>query len=247
MAGTSLTVGTMTTAPDDVVLLAPEEETVPEDEAHLVAVDRFYAGLGARFVGSPDVRVFCRLAWFPDREDTRVRLDPDVMVVRGRPPGHRRSYKQWAEDGVAPFLLIEVVSSEDTDLAYRRRLARARRYGVQQVVLVALFAPGGVRVEHLLAHPDHDDRFRTVSVSVSPDQPIRLPELGIFVAGGTELVVGDEDGVWPDVIAAMTLARRAQAESARAQAESARAQAESARAERLAERLRAAGLDPTED
>ena len=128
---------------DDVVLLAPEEETVPEHDVHRVLVDLLAAGLVALFADRDDVAVFCRLAWFPDRDDTRVRLDPDVMVVFGRPPGPRKRYKAWMEGGVSPAVLVEVWSDDDTDADYRRRLGRARRYGVEEVVIVDPFAPGG--------------------------------------------------------------------------------------------------------
>ena len=219
MAGTPTIPPMQDFADDGVVLLAPEEETVPESAEHQRLVDLLYAGLAARYRDAEDVAVHCRLAWFPDRDDTRVRLDPDVMVVFGRPPGRRKSYRTWAEEGVAPTVLVEVLSEEDTDAEYDRRLRRARASGVAEVVLVAPSAPGGVRVEHLLPDPDDQERFRTVAVSVSPDEPVRVEGLGITCAGGRDLVVADEAGVWPDTPSAMAMARRAEAESARAEAE----------------------------
>lgn len=84
----------------EVVLLAPEEEMVPESGLHEATVDLLRDGLMARFAGRADVAVFCRLAWFPDVTDTRIRLDPYIMVVFGRPPGHRKSYRMWDEEGV---------------------------------------------------------------------------------------------------------------------------------------------------
>lgn len=226
---------------DDVVLLAPEEETVPEDDLHRVLVDLMAAGLGRRFAGAPDVAVFARLAWFPDRSNTRIRLDPDVMVVRGRPPGRRKSYKAWVEDQVAPAVIIEVWSEDDTDADYRTRLERARRYGVQEAVIVAPFAPGGVRVQHLVADPDDPTRFRSAGTSTRPDQLVIVESLGIAMTGGPELLVVDDGQRWPTTAEAFQQARD---ESARAQREAARADQESARAERLLAQLRAAGIDP---
>ena len=252
-------------ADDDVVLLVPEEETVPESAGHQRLVDLLYAGIAARYGDADDVAVHCRLAWFPDSDDTRIRLDPDVMVVFGRPSAGRRSFKSWVENGASPTVLIEVLSEDDTDADYDRRLRRARRYGVEEVILVAPFTPGGVRVEHLVPDPDDPTRFRTVAVSTHPDDPVVVPRLGIRLAGGRDLVVSDEHGPWPDTPTAMARARRADAETARADAETARADAETARAdaettradaeaaradaeaaraERLAARLRAAGIDP---
>ena len=65
---------------DDVVLPAPEEETVPEDDLHRVLVDLLAAGLGRRFATSPDVAAFARLAWFPDRDDTRISVVPAMIM-----------------------------------------------------------------------------------------------------------------------------------------------------------------------
>lgn len=223
----------MSTVDDPVVLLVPEEEFVPEHALHERIVDQVFAGLAARFAERDDVAVHCRLAWFPDRSDTRVRLDPDVTVVFGRPQADRSSYRTWDEDGIPPSIMVEVWSDHDTDADYRRRLNRARSYGVEEAVLIAPFAPGGVRVEHLVGD---DDAFRSVAVSASEADGVVVPRLGITLRGGAELIVSDEHGRWPDTATALRTAR----------AESARADAERARAERLAERLRAAGL-PVDD
>ena len=50
---------------DDVELLVPEEETVPEHDLHRILVDLLAAGLVGRFADAADVAVFSRLAWFP--------------------------------------------------------------------------------------------------------------------------------------------------------------------------------------
>ncbi len=266
-------VGAQAEVEDDVVLLAPEEETVPEHDVHRVMVDLLAAGLVARFAGAQDVAVFSRLAWFPDRSNTRIRLDPDVMVVRGRPPGPRKSFKDWMEDGVVPSVVVEVWSDEDTDADYRRRLGRMHTYGVPEVVIVDPFAPGGVRVEHLRLH---GDGYRVVGSSSSSDRPLVIESLGVTLAGGPELEVREDGRRWPTTAEAFRMAwveadradaearradveagradaegrradaeaGRADAEGRRADAEAGRADAEAQRAERLAARLRAAGIDP---
>jgi Uma2 family endonuclease len=253
---------------DDVELLAPEEEMVPEHDLHRVLVDLLAAGLTARFAGREDVAVFSRLAWFPDRSDTRIRLNPDVMVVRGRPPGPRKSYKAWQEDGIAPAVLVEVWSDDDTDADYRRRLNRALAYGVEEVVIVDPFAVGGVRVEHLRAD---GDRFRSVASTAHADRLVVVESLGVSMAGGDELQVISDGARWPTTAEAFQLARseavradreaaravtehvraetereRAETERERAEAERERAEAERERADRLAAMLRDAGIDAGE-
>lgn len=151
-------------------------------------------------------------------------------VVEGRPPGPRKSYEAWREGGVAPAVLVEVWSDDDTDADYRRRLARARAYGVEEVVIVDPFAAGGVRVEQLVAD---GDRFRSVAFSASPDQLVIIEALGVAMTGGDELAVIEDGQRWPTTAEAFRRLRE----------ETARANREAARAERLAARLRAAGLD----
>ena len=214
-----------------VEMLRPETEPVPEHALHAEIVDLLYAGLRAHFADRTDVAVHERLAWFPEQSNTRIRLDPDVMVVIGRPQLMRKSFKAWAEDGAVPTVLVEVVSEEDTDRSYRERLGRAHRYGVPEVVLIHPFAPGGCYVQHLLAE---EEGYRTRATSTSPDAPVEVPTLGIRLAGGDRLVAEDEYGPWQDTASL--------AEHVRRQTEEARRQGE--RADRLAEALRAAGIDP---
>src|ERR1700733_10791007 len=58
------------------------------------------------------------LFWYPEEKKFPTQsLDPhapDAFVVFGRPPGYRRSYKQWEEDGIAPQVVFEVLSPSNT-------------------------------------------------------------------------------------------------------------------------------------
>ena len=244
-AGARLYRGAMSTVAEEPVLLAPEEEFVPEDDQHVRLVDVLFNGLRERFLDEPAVAVHARLAWFPDAGDTRVRLDPDVMVVRGRPQVTRRSYRQWAEDGVAPQVLLEVVSGSDAEDAYLRRMSRALRHGAQEVVLVRPYAVGGMHVEHLVAQPDATGgpaRWRSTGTSATAETWLPVPSLGIELSGGDGLQVRDESGPWGDPALAIRRARHAEVALAR---QAARTEQEAARADRLAARLRELGVDPS--
>lgn len=225
------TLSDMTTVDEyGVAMLRAETEPVPESEEHARIVDLLFAGLAARF-GTGDIVVTERMAWFPDAEDTAIRLDPDLMVIFGRPKQQRVSYKAWAEEGVAPAVIIEVKSPTDTSHDYDRRLGRAVQHGVTEVLLIDPFAPGVV-VSHLRVEPSVG--LRTVAVSASARSPLTVESLGITLTGGDDLVVSDEHGVWLDTVEQVQSSRSA----------TARAEQESARAERLAEALRQAGIDP---
>ncbi len=219
---------------DDVVLLAPEEGAVPESAEHARLVCFLAAGLHARFRSRPDVAVHERLPWFPDRTSPHIRLDPDILVAFGRPAATRSCYRSWAEEGVPPTIIFEVRSDAGADRDPASGFQRARRYGVEEVVLVSPFTPGGVRVEHLVVDPADTTRFRIRALSGRAEDVIVLDRLGITMAGGRDLLVRDERGLWPDTATAFAAMREQQE----------RADTAEARAERLAAQLRAAGIEP---
>ncbi|MGI9016448.1 MAG: hypothetical protein ACR2HR_04955 [Euzebya sp.] len=133
-----------------------------------------------------------------------------------------------------PELIIEVVSSHDTDSDYVDRLGRARAHGVTEVILISPFTPGGVHVAHLQPHRSDPTRFRTVAASIDASDPILVPVIDVRISGGDRLRVIDEQGEWPSPGQAINGMR----------AEAARADQATARAERLAALLREAGIDP---
>lgn len=57
------------------------------------------------------------------------------MVVFGRPKGDRGSYLQWLEDGIAPQVVIEVLSPGNTLAEMAHKLQFYARYGVEEYYL----------------------------------------------------------------------------------------------------------------
>ena len=55
------------------------------------------------------------------------------MVAFGRPQGDRPSYKQWEEGGIAPQVVFEVLSPNNTALEMTDKLRAYERYGVEEV------------------------------------------------------------------------------------------------------------------
>src|SRR6185369_14096298 len=72
------------------------------------------------------------LFWYPVKGDPKVVQAPDVMVAIGRPKGHRGSYKQWEEDGVAPQIVFEILSPSNTPIGMIPKERFYGRYGVQE-------------------------------------------------------------------------------------------------------------------
>jgi len=70
------------------------------------------------------------LLWYPVEHDRRVHTAPGALVVFGRPKGHRGSYAQFIEGGVAPQLVFEVLSPKNSGPAMARKRAFYGQYGV---------------------------------------------------------------------------------------------------------------------
>jgi Uma2 family endonuclease len=188
------------------------------------------------------------LLWYPVQGDNQTRIGPDVLVALGRPKGPRGSYRQWEEGGVAPQLVVEVLSPNNT----AREMNAKRRFYEQHGVS-----------EYLVLDPDLDDPERAIlEVWVSRDGRLQLADyvheyqstlLGVrFVRKEGRLSVR-----YPDGSPFLTTAQRKAERDALATERDALAterdalaterDASVAKAQRLAERLRALGVDPDEE
>lgn len=181
-----------------------------------------------------DANVFVAgdLLWYPVR-GSLLSTAPDVMVAFGRPKGDRGSYKQWEEDNIAPQVVFEILSPCNTKAEMNRKLLFYNQHGVEEYYLYdpkANELSGWRRSDDLLDVIDPMDQW------VSPLLGIR------FDLTGDELRIFYPDGKIFHTYAEIS----AQLEQANQQVEQANQQVELAqqRAERLAEQLRALGLEP---
>lgn len=87
--------------------------------------------LREQFAGQ-QVFVAGNLFWYPVEGQPRIVLAPDGLVAFGRPPGDRGSYKQWEEENVAPQVVFEVHSPNNTPEEMADKLAFYTRYGVEE-------------------------------------------------------------------------------------------------------------------
>ena len=87
------------------------------------------------FWDDPEVFVASDLLWYPYEGDNRTSIAPDVLVAFGRPKGHRLCYKQWAEVGIAPQVVFEVLSSNNTAVEMSRKLSAYEKFGSEEYYL----------------------------------------------------------------------------------------------------------------
>lgn len=89
-------------------------------------------GLERAFRDDPNVFVAGDLFWYPVEGDNKTRMAPDVMVVVGRPKGHRGSYMQWLEQGVAPQVVFEILSPGNRQPEMTRKALFYEHFGVNE-------------------------------------------------------------------------------------------------------------------
>lgn len=186
-------------------------------------------GLAALFADRPDVFVAGDLLWYPVEGNPKIRAAPDAMVVFGRPPGHRGSYVQCYENGIAPQVVFEVLSPGNTRREMQRKLRFYEQYGVEEYYE---YDPDRGTLGGWLRRDNRLEPIRPMEGWISPRLKIR------FSLEETDLVLYRPDGRRFETFVEL---------DQRVTAERQRAQAEHQRAERLAERLRALGIDPDDE
>jgi len=204
-------------------------------------------GLDALYANDPNVFVAGDLLWYPVEGDNTIRTAPDAMVVFGRPKKDRGSYQQWLENHIAPQVVFEVLSPGNRRMEIVRKLGFFEHYGVEECYIY---------------DPDDGDlsgwqRVHGQWRAIETMNGFTSPRLGVrFALTNGELELYGPDGRRFATFVELSQQRateqqradaeqqRADAEQQRADAEQQRAAAEQQRAERLADQLRALGVEP---
>src|SRR5262249_25019485 len=118
---------------------------------------------------------------------------PDVFVAFGRPPGDRRSYRQWEEGGVAPQVVIDVLSPGNTPEEMEEKDAFYNEHGVEEYYIydpdkdyLSVYIRKGTVLHRRWFHNDF----------VSPRMGIRFalsgPEMQVFYPDGRRFLTFKE-------------------------------------------------------
>jgi Uma2 family endonuclease len=185
------------------------------------------------YADEPNIFIAGDLAWYPVRY-TQKRTAPDVMVVFGRPKGRRGSYKQWLEDNIAPQVAFEILSPSNKDGrgidSLDEKFAFYETYGIQEYYI---YDPDDLKLQ---GWHKHGDRLIEISSMTNWVSPL----LGICFdwVEGAELKLLRPDGQY--FLSSVQLAQRLQQSEIELSLER-------KRSNRLAERLRALGIDPDDE
>ena len=215
--------------------------TYPESDGNPMAdntqqfqwIARLKGGFEYVTAARPDVFVAGDLLWYPVQGQPQTRLAPDVLVVFGRPKGHRGSYKQWEEESVAPQIVVEILSPGNTIIEMSRKQGFYDRYGVEEYYL---YDPALNEAEGWIRESGGLRRIESMNGWTSPRLGVRFA----FVEGN--FTVYGPDG--REFVDYETVMAGRNAAEARADTEYQRAEAEHQRAERLSAKLRELGIEP---
>lgn len=171
---------------DEVDVVYPESDGKPMADNTLQWdwIVRIVSELKELFAGQ-QAFVAGDLFWYPVQGNPRLVTAPDALVVVGRPPGNRGSYKQWEEANIAPQVVFEVLSPSNTPDEMQAKFVFYETYGVEEYYVIDADAPsaqGYVRVGSSLVP------ITPFNGHVSPRLGIRFEttpdDLRIFTPGG---------------------------------------------------------------
>jgi Uma2 family endonuclease len=198
------------------------------------------------FADDPNVFIAGDLLWYPVQGDNKTCQAPDTMVVFDRPKGDRGSYKQWEEGNIPPQVVFEILSPGNRRAEMNRKLLFYDRFGVEEYYL---YDPEQNSLSGWLRNESFLDIIDPMDQWVSPRLKIRFDlsgsQLQIFCPDDTRFLTYTEIAQRAEQAEqrAQEAQQTAEQERQRAEQERQRAEQAEARATRLAERLRAMGVE----
>ncbi|NEO07378.1 MULTISPECIES: Uma2 family endonuclease [unclassified Moorena] len=126
----------ITPTTDDIFYPESDGKPMADNTLQFELITTIKYGLEVHFKDYPNVFVAGDLLWYPVQGEPKINQAPDVMVVIGRPKGHRRSYKTWVEDNLNPQVTFEIASETNTIKELEEdKLKFYRTHGVEEYYL----------------------------------------------------------------------------------------------------------------
>ena len=117
---------------DEILYPDSDGEPMANNTEHYELIASTKYGLERLFHDRDDVFVAADLFWYPVEGNPKIVLAPDVMVAFGRPPGARKSYKQWEEANTPFHVVFEFLSESNTTKELFKQALFFDRYGVEE-------------------------------------------------------------------------------------------------------------------
>ena len=192
------------------------------------------------YADNPDVFIAGDLLWYPVEGNNKIRQAPDAMVAFGRPKGHRGSYQQWKEGNIPPQVVFEVLSPGNRRAEMVKKLLFYDRYGVEEYYE---YDPDRIEFTGCKRGEDGLEIIEFSDTLVSPRLGIRFvlkPEtLEIYRPDGERFLTFVEIGQRLEDA-------KVELEGAKVELEGTKVELEGTKAKtkRLADKLKALGIDP---
>lgn len=115
-------------------IVYPETDGAPLGEGTLQVgwIIKLFNGFDWFYRRHQNVFVAADLFWYPVRGEPQIVRAPDIMIAFDRPKGHRSTYLQWKEAGVAPQFVMEILSPSITPRDRELLLRFYDRYSVEE-------------------------------------------------------------------------------------------------------------------
>ncbi len=234
----------------DPTIIYPDSDGKPmaENTKQYQYIVMLHTGIASHFADNPNVFVAADLLWYAVEGWPSIRVAPDVMVIFGRPKGHRGSYQQWLEGDVAPQGAIEILSPGNTKSEMDEKLTFYEEHGIEEYIeydpdrgKLQVWQRKGRKLMPVVFGREWSSPLLEIRLRLEADG-----ELSAFHPDGRKFLTAVEI----DQLAQREHARaeqeyaRAEQEKARAEQEKARAEQEKVHAELMAAKLRELGIDP---
>ena len=174
---------------DTGVIKYPESDGKPiaENSLQFEWIVTIHGGIQEVVKDDPNIAVFSDLLWYPVEGNNRLATAPDVMVIFGRPKGHRGSYLQWQEGGIAPQIVFEILSHSNRRGEMAAKLEFYQKYGVLEYYI---YDPQRFRLQGYLREGDQLVEIEDMNGYVSPLLGIRF----VLDPPGTPMQIFGPDG-----------------------------------------------------
>ncbi|MCC3586839.1 Uma2 family endonuclease [Microcoleus sp. PH2017_30_WIL_O_A] len=239
---------------EEIIYPSSDGQPMAESTIQYKLIVTIKEGCESLFEDDPNVFVAADLLWYPVEGRPDISQAPDTMVIFGRPKGDRRSYIQSREDNIAPQVVFEIRSHNDSQTKMNKKFSFYQRYGVDEYYV---YDPQTNELEGW-------QRLEGILEPIEPMEGWTSPRLGVrFELPEEGLEIYRPDGErflsYSEINAQRLLERRrAEQEFQRAEQESERAEQEFQRAEQealkaqqaaqrsqlLAAKLRELNIDP---
>ncbi len=226
----------------DQGIIYPENDGQPMSEhtEHYRWIVTLKENLEILFASDATVFVAGDLLWYPVEGDPATCAAPDVMVIFGVPKGKRGCYLQWEEGNIAPQVVFEIRSPNNSNTELKRKFGFYQKYGAEEYYL---YDPHNFALDGWQRQGQRLEPILNMNGWISPLLNIR------FLMTTADLEIYHPDG--RKFLTTLELEQERQqaqqrAERVEAQLEQERQRAVQAerRAKQLAERLKALDIDP---